>query len=118
VSAFHEGRRDREDHRNEFAIRRRARENVQPMLTLDQAWQLIAGKVTELQDRQLRCALPPLTDLTDSERLFELRARLGVVEADGASMDLLAAVGAHVVAFMRAVDAREQTDPTAGGEAA
>jgi hypothetical protein len=29
-------------------------------------------------------------------------------------MDLLAAVGAHVVAFMRAVDAREQVDPTSG----
>ena len=95
-------------------LSRRRLANVQPMLTLDQAWQVIAAKLTELQDRQLRCDLPPLTDMTDGERRMEILARLNLLAADGPTVDLLAAVGAHVVAWLRAVDAREQTDPTSG----
>lgn len=110
MSADHSGRHARIDHLNEYRLRNR----VQPMLTLDQAWHLVAAKTTELQDRQLKCDLPPLTDLTDGERRMEIKARLDLLAADGPSMDLLAAVGAHVVAWMRSVDSREQTDPTSG----
>lgn len=116
MSAHHQDRHAREDRRNEFALRRRA-QNVQPYLTLDQAWQLVAAKLTDLQDRQLKCDLPPLTDLTDGERRMEIAARLNLLAADGATVDLLAALGAHVVAWIRAVDAREQTDITSGDAA-
>lgn len=112
MSADHDGRRDRIDHLNEYQLRQRA--NVQPMLTLDEAWHLVAAKLTELQDRQLSCDLPPLTDLTDGERRMEILARLNLLAADGPTLDLLAAVGAHVVAWIRSVDAREQTDPSSG----
>lgn len=112
MSSDHSGRRARIDNVNEYRLRHRR--NVQPTLTLDQAWQLVAAKTTELQDRQLKCDLPPLTDLTDGERRMEILARLNLLASDGPTMDLLAAVGAHVVAWMRSVDAREQVDPTSG----
>lgn len=101
---------------DEFTRRRLA--NVQPMLTLDQAWHIIAAKLTELQDRQLRCDLPPLTDMTDGERYGEIVTRLNRVDADGPSVDLLAAIGVYVVAWIRAVDARDQVDVTSGDDAA
>lgn len=115
MSSDHSGRNARIDNLNEYRLRQRP--NVQPMLTLDEAWKLVAAKLTELQDRQLSCDLPPLTDLTDGERRMEILARLNLLAADGASVDLLAAVGAHVVSWLRAVDAREQTDPTSGAAA-
>jgi hypothetical protein len=86
-------------------------------MTLMDAQALVARKYVELQDRQLKCALPPLTDLTDGERRLEMLARLNLVAADGPTVDVLAAIGAHVVAWIRSVDEREMHDVTSGDAA-
>lgn len=87
------------------------------MLTAD-ALDLVAAKFRILNARQRACGLPPLheADLTWEHRAAELQARVNLLAADGPSMDLLAAVGAHTVAAMLALDEAEMVNVASGEE--
>jgi hypothetical protein len=86
-------------------------------MTLMDVQATIARKYTQLQDSQLRCDLPPLTDLTHGERLMEVQARLNRLATIGPSVDLWAALGAHAFAGMRAASDREEVDVSSGDAA-
>jgi hypothetical protein len=79
----------------------------------------ISYKLATLNARQVACGLPRLqeADMTWGERTMELQARVRLLEADGPSMDLLAALGAHVTAYMVALD-RAELARVDSGEAA
>jgi hypothetical protein len=88
-------------------------------MTRHEALVEIAHKCQELDDRQLACALPPLhgADMTWEERSAELWARVHGLGFERPTTDLLAALGAHIVAYMRAIDLAEEVDIGAGGPA-
>lgn len=78
----------------------------------------ISRKLDRLNDTQMATGLPPLqlADVTWEWRARELRARVNLLAADGPSFDLLASLGAHVLAALLALDRAEMVD-VASGEA-
>lgn len=90
------------------------------MLIAD-AGDLIAAKLTELNRTHLAAGGAASLQLEPWEferRCNEIRARVNLLAADGPSMDLLAAAGAHVLAAMLALDVAEQARVETGDEAA
>jgi hypothetical protein len=79
-------------------------------LSLQACHEQIARKARELDDRQLRLTGSTLWEapMTDQDRAREICARASLAAADGASVDLIAACGAQVYAWLRAKDAEEQ----------
>lgn len=80
----------------------------------------IVRKLNDLDRRELLTDLPRLAeqDMTWYERVQELRARVNLLDADGASQDVLDSLGAHVLAFKVAFAAAEETRVDSGTEAA
>lgn len=82
---------------------------------------LIAGKLRDLNRTHLAAGGGrdlQTEDWTWERRAEEMRARVDLLAADGPSMPLLAALGAHVLAAMLALDTAELADVASGGEEA
>lgn len=80
-------------------------------MTRSQALSDIHRKLAHMDDRELACALRPLSeqDMTWNERTDELHARVVLLLADGPSQDVLDAIGAHVVSYKIALAGAEET---------
>lgn len=82
---------------------------------------LIAAKLEELNRTHMAAGGGAPLQLEAWEwgrRAEEMRARVDLLAADGPSMPLLAALGAHVLAAMLALDEAELADPASGDEVA